>query len=198
MTDITVRSYLHLTRTESWATWPNRITWLRLVATPIPVALMLNGYIVSATVLFAVLVATDWVDGWLAKRNNGRLMTQWGTITDPIVDKILVLSVSLAALAVDHAPIAVIALSSIMAREVAVAWAKRLTTRVGGIVSASEAGRFSMVAQSAAVTLWLLSLALLELREPAHYALIGAAGASLASGWAYVAAGLKVLATRRS
>lgn len=38
---------------------------------------------------FMVIVFTDWVDGWLARRFNAR--TAWGQLLDPIADKVILL-----------------------------------------------------------------------------------------------------------
>ena len=44
-----------------------------------------------ATALFAVAMATDWFDGWLARRSGSS--SAMGSLLDPVADKILVLAV---------------------------------------------------------------------------------------------------------
>ena len=81
-----------------FAHWPNRITALRFVgsmvlfvvfsvrgAEPPRVGLVQQ----SAFWLFIVIAATDFLDGWLARRGN--VVTAFGRIADPFVDKVLVL-----------------------------------------------------------------------------------------------------------
>jgi CDP-diacylglycerol---glycerol-3-phosphate 3-phosphatidyltransferase len=82
--------------------WPNRITALRFVG-----ALLLFGIFAmqgnqpeehirtdrvmlqSAFWLFIVTAASDVLDGWLARRGN--LVSAFGRIADPFVDKVLVI-----------------------------------------------------------------------------------------------------------
>lgn len=72
----------------------NLITIVRLALTPVFVVLLLadggaHGALrMWAAVLFIVLIASDFVDGMLARRNN--LVTDFGKISDPIADKGLV------------------------------------------------------------------------------------------------------------
>ena len=73
---------------------PNLITIVRLLLTPVFLILLLAdtgadgaGRIVAG-ILFIVLIASDFVDGMIARRNN--LVTDFGKIADPIADKALV------------------------------------------------------------------------------------------------------------
>lgn len=45
---------------------------------------------ITALVIFLVASATDYWDGWLARKNNQ--ITDFGTLMDPIADKMLVIS----------------------------------------------------------------------------------------------------------
>lgn len=85
-----------VSRRVEWLNLPNRITLARLfiaiilfimLSVPIPDerrAWTLN----VALVVFVICVATDWLDGWLARRYN--LVTAFGRIADPFVDKVVV------------------------------------------------------------------------------------------------------------
>ena len=44
-----------------------------------------------ATGLFCVAMATDWLDGWIARRRG--MTSPLGSLLDPIADKVLVLAV---------------------------------------------------------------------------------------------------------
>jgi CDP-diacylglycerol--glycerol-3-phosphate 3-phosphatidyltransferase len=49
-----------------------------------------NGWRIAALVVFSVASATDFVDGFLARRMG--LITNFGKIMDPLADKLLILS----------------------------------------------------------------------------------------------------------
>ena len=79
---------------ERWrdniVTLPNFISILRLCAVPIFVVLLINkDDPLSAAILLSVLGATDWVDGWLARRFNQ--ISELGKILDPTADRIMFL-----------------------------------------------------------------------------------------------------------
>ena len=81
------------------ATIPNLITLLRLCALPWFVWLLLgNDDQVGAAVLLAVLGATDWVDGFIARRFNQA--SRFGRLFDPTADRILFV-VALTAIFID-------------------------------------------------------------------------------------------------
>jgi len=82
-------------------TVPNAITLLRLCVLPLFVWLLLGqGDRVWAAVVLAALGATDWVDGWVARRFNQG--SRLGRLFDPTADRILFF-VSLTAIAIDTA-----------------------------------------------------------------------------------------------
>lgn len=70
-------------------TLPNAVTGVRLLCVPLFVWLLFGaGRQTAAAILLAVLGATDWVDGFLARR-LGQVSTL-GKILDPLADRILV------------------------------------------------------------------------------------------------------------
>ena len=70
-------------------TLPNAITALRLACVPLFVWLLFGDHAqTAAAILLAVLGATDWVDGFLARR-LGQVSTV-GKVLDPTADRILV------------------------------------------------------------------------------------------------------------
>ncbi len=81
-----------------FAHWPNRITLLRFLGSLVLfVILELVGDELDASTLYAglafwlfiVIAATDYLDGYLARRGNQ--ITSFGRIADPFVDKVLVI-----------------------------------------------------------------------------------------------------------
>jgi cardiolipin synthase (CMP-forming) len=70
-------------------TAPNVITLLRLLCIPLYLWLLFGAHRqIAAAVLLAVLGATDWVDGFVARR-FGQVST-FGKVLDPTADRILV------------------------------------------------------------------------------------------------------------
>ena len=74
-------------------TIPTIMTWTRIVAIPLIVGVF---YIdlpepsrnLIATVLFVLFAATDWLDGFLARKLNQ--ISSFGAFLDPVADKFLV------------------------------------------------------------------------------------------------------------
>jgi cardiolipin synthase (CMP-forming) len=70
-------------------TAPNVITMVRLLCIPLYLWLLFGAHRqIAAAVLLAVLGATDWVDGFVARR-YGQVST-FGKVLDPTADRILV------------------------------------------------------------------------------------------------------------
>jgi len=72
---------------------PNWLTWARVVAIPLLVALYFLPIQVElrdglATALFVLAAATDWLDGWLARKLG--VTTAFGAFLDPVADKLIV------------------------------------------------------------------------------------------------------------
>ncbi len=71
-------------------TWPNLITLIRLLCIPIFVWLLLSQHERGAAAwLLGGLGATDWVDGYVARRFNQT--SEFGRLFDPTVDRLLFL-----------------------------------------------------------------------------------------------------------
>lgn len=68
-------------------TIPNVISFIRLCMVPAYMVLLLNGYDLLATFMFALAAGTDWIDGQLARRTN--CVSKLGQLLDPAVDRIL-------------------------------------------------------------------------------------------------------------
>jgi len=80
-------------------TVPNLISVLRLLCIPLFVWVLFGAENRSAAaILLAVLGATDWVDGWIARRFNQT--SELGKILDPTADRLLLI-VSIPSLIID-------------------------------------------------------------------------------------------------
>ena len=72
---------------------PNLLTWSRVIAIPVLVAVFFLPIPVFAqnliaTVLFVGAAITDWLDGWLARRMG--ITSAFGAFLDPVADKLIV------------------------------------------------------------------------------------------------------------
>jgi CDP-diacylglycerol--glycerol-3-phosphate 3-phosphatidyltransferase len=146
------------------STWnvPNLITIARIVLVPVFVALLVadgsrDGALRwAAAVLFVVAIATDGIDGHLA-RSRG-LVTDLGKILDPIADKALTGAALVMLSVLGELPVWVTAL--ILVREIGIT-VFRFAVLATRVIPASRGGKLKTVLQSVAITLALLPLATL-------------------------------------
>ncbi|MFN3927271.1 MAG: CDP-diacylglycerol--glycerol-3-phosphate 3-phosphatidyltransferase [Pseudanabaenaceae cyanobacterium] len=98
---------------------PNWVSLSRLVAVPVIWVGIDHNYPELATVVFLIACATDWLDGYLARKLD--MVTELGKVLDPLIDKLLVLAPLLALIELNIIPAWGVYL--IMARELVVtAW----------------------------------------------------------------------------
>lgn len=86
-----------------WRTWPNLITAIRLALLPLFFWLLFNtDHRAIAAWLLATLGATDWIDGFVARRWHQ--VSNVGKIFDPVADRVLVICGLLAVAAAGGVP----------------------------------------------------------------------------------------------
>lgn len=86
-----------------WRTWPNVVTMLRLVCIPLFVWVLFGTpHRAIAAWLLVSIGATDWIDGYLARRL--RQTSTVGKILDPAADRILVMTGLIAVAAAGGVP----------------------------------------------------------------------------------------------
>ncbi len=69
---------------------PNQLTIVRILLTPVFLALLLVDRLVYnqlALLVFIVASLTDWYDGWVARKWG--YISRWGKFLDPLADKVL-------------------------------------------------------------------------------------------------------------
>lgn len=122
-------------------TVPNLISFVRLAAIPVFWWLLLDADdVTSATILFALVATTDWIDGYLARRLNQ--VTKLGQALDPVADRLMIASAVIAGLIVGIIP-AVIGIT-LMAREIYMAIiAFGLVARKGGTLEVRWLGKLA-------------------------------------------------------
>jgi cardiolipin synthase len=77
-------------------TAPNGISLARLLLMPVCAWLLASQHYATGLVLTAAVGATDWVDGWLARRIGQ--VSRVGQLLDPLADRLLIASVAVALL----------------------------------------------------------------------------------------------------
>ncbi|MCK5033687.1 MAG: CDP-diacylglycerol--glycerol-3-phosphate 3-phosphatidyltransferase [Calditrichia bacterium] len=74
-------------------TIPNQLTILRILLTPLFLYLFVQESVnqqLAGTIVFFIASATDWYDGYIARKLN--IVSRWGQFMDPLADKILISS----------------------------------------------------------------------------------------------------------
>jgi CDP-diacylglycerol--glycerol-3-phosphate 3-phosphatidyltransferase len=128
-------------------------TCLRILLTPVIMAmLMADADRWLTAVLFAVAAATDWIDGYLARR--WEVTTKIGSFLDTTADKLLVTGVLIALVAVERASpwVAVI----IIGRELMVLGLRGVVAAGGTVMQASMLGRLKTAIQFLAILLAII------------------------------------------
>jgi CDP-diacylglycerol--glycerol-3-phosphate 3-phosphatidyltransferase len=132
-------------------TFADQLTVGRALAVPVVVVLFawdFPDHDYWATAVFAVAMATDWVDGWWARR-TGRT-SDLGRLLDPVADKLLVLTTLV--MLVDRVfPAWMVA--AIIAREFLVTGLRLAALERGVVVSARDLGKLKTWAQAIAAGL---------------------------------------------
>ncbi|HWS74895.1 MAG TPA: CDP-diacylglycerol--glycerol-3-phosphate 3-phosphatidyltransferase [Quisquiliibacterium sp.] len=137
---------------------PNLLTWLRVLAIPLLVALfylpLKPGTInLSATVLFVAAAVTDWVDGYLARRLGQT--SAFGAFLDPVADKLLV-SAALIML-VEFGRVEALVALIIIGREITISALREWMAQIGaqGSVAVHSIGKLKTVSQLVAIPMLL-------------------------------------------
>jgi CDP-diacylglycerol--glycerol-3-phosphate 3-phosphatidyltransferase len=143
-------------RASNWNV-PNLITIVRILLAPLFVWMLLadNGADGAlrwwAAVLFILAIATDGVDGAIA-RGRG-LVTELGKLLDPIADKILVGGALISLSILGELPWWVTVV--ILVREVGITVYRFIVIRAG-VIAASRGGKLKTIVQSVAISMALL------------------------------------------
>ncbi len=170
------------------ATLPNVISFARLCCVPLFVVLVAGGRSHGwwpAAVLLGVLGATDWVDGFLARRLGQ--VTTVGKVLDPLADRLLLVTAALTVIAVGAVPTVVAALAVV--REVVVAGGFLLVAALGGRrMDVSLSGKATTFCLMAALPLYLAGHSTISWHRAAEAAGWAFAVPALVLGWVSVAA----------
>jgi CDP-diacylglycerol--glycerol-3-phosphate 3-phosphatidyltransferase len=139
-------------------TLPDQLTVARALAVPIVVVLFAWDFPDHAywgTAVFAVAMATDQVDGWLARRRGET--SALGSLLDPIADKVLVMAMLAMLVGEGVAPAWMVA--AILAREFLVSGLRLAAIERGVVMGARDLGKLKTWAQALAAALGGLAAA---------------------------------------
>ena len=94
--DVVVRYCMGTVERGRFWTLSNGVSLLRAVLTLPAVWLIALGpdYVWEAFGVVVVMIVSDWIDGWLARRWGE--ISQWGKILDPLADKVAVGAITIA------------------------------------------------------------------------------------------------------
>ncbi|WP_210546769.1 CDP-diacylglycerol--glycerol-3-phosphate 3-phosphatidyltransferase [Rhodoferax sp. PAMC 29310] len=135
-------------------TIPTIMTWTRIAAIPLiigvfylPIDPATRNLI--ATILFVVFAATDWLDGFLARRLNQ--VSSFGAFLDPVADKILVCASVLVLVHLGRADVFVALI--IIGREIAISALREWMAQIGASksVAVHMVGKLKTVVQMVAI-----------------------------------------------
>ncbi len=117
-------------------TIPTLMTWTRIVAIPLIVGIFYLDISpatknLTATVMFVVFAATDWLDGYLARKLNQ--MSSFGAFLDPVADKFLVCASLLVLVDLQRADVFVALI--IIGREIAISALREWMAMIGATKS---------------------------------------------------------------
>lgn len=173
---------------------PNLLTLARIAVIPLACWLVLQpsvGAHIAAAAVVVVAAITDWLDGWLARRQG--LVTLTGKFLDPLADKLLVMSLFVTALSLGWLPVWFVVIA--LARELAITGLRSIAVGEGVVIAAGPWGKVKTVFQLVGLPVLLLhdSIVLplgersLEVGRIGFALLVVSLGFSLYSGFAYVA-----------
>ncbi|NBV84832.1 MAG: CDP-diacylglycerol--glycerol-3-phosphate 3-phosphatidyltransferase [Verrucomicrobia bacterium] len=175
---------------------PNKLTLMRFGITTGFAALLESHWPFSCTgalLLFGLASFTDYADGAIARRYN--LITDFGTLMDPLVDKILAATALICLAARDYngrsaipAWVAIV----IVSREFLITGLRQLAAAKGVVLPADRFGKHKTIWQIITILYFLLLLSLNEwvlagwLKQPGYVGLLWSPVGSLLLGLALV------------
>jgi CDP-diacylglycerol--glycerol-3-phosphate 3-phosphatidyltransferase len=183
---------------------PNSLTVFRIAIIPVLVIMYLFGSWPMReewlTVVFVVAAATDWLDGYLARKMN--LISPFGAFLDPVADKLIV-STALVLLVSDVAildrafssVLFIISVAVIIGREIVISALREVMADMGkrGDVAVDKTGKYKTAFQLISISMLLYAQPLfgLPIFKIGEALLYLAVGLTLWSMWVYLSAAAK-------
>ena len=157
---------------------PNKLTMLRVILVPFFMFFAAGSHIgtsaynpvfhLVAGVIFAVASFTDFLDGYIARKNH--LVTDFGKFMDPLADKMLT-TAAFIYMVVDGMCHPVV-LAVILFREFAVAGVRMIAAERGTVIAANLWGKVKTVLQMLSIIFYYFAAALGGPTDPLAVGLI--------------------------
>ena len=146
---------------------PNKITLIRLLLLPLIIFFYLADFIPFArlvsAVLFIVACLTDFLDGYLARKNNQ--VTTLGKFFDTIADKVLIMTGMILVIAVPISTgvavvwptwLGVVCIIIMLAREFIISALRQIAASQGIVLAAEKSGKIKATIQYVSVSLYFI------------------------------------------
>jgi CDP-diacylglycerol--glycerol-3-phosphate 3-phosphatidyltransferase len=150
---------------------PNQLTVLRLLLTmPFVFALSVNfpGAKLLALVIFIIGSATDFADGYIARKFN--LITDFGKLMDPLVDKIMTMSAFICLVSLGTLPAWAVII--IVSREFLITGLRLIAAAQGKVLPAERLGKHKTFWQIATILYCLLLVTIGSHLDPNLFAFL--------------------------
>ena len=173
-------------------TLPDQLTLARAFSVPLVVVLFawdFPNHDYWATAVFAVAMATDQIDGWLARRWDQT--SAFGSLLDPVADKVLIMAALVMLISEGVAPAWMVA--AIIAREFLVSGLRLAAIERGIVIAARDLGKLKTWAQALAVVAGGLAAAGAWSSDIAWWVLLVAVVLTWVSGLDYARVAPRVL-----
>lgn len=172
-------------------TVPNLVSLGRIAGTPLfAYVLLVGGERYLAAWLLGFLGATDWLDGWLARRFG--TVSELGKVLDPVADRVLIVVASVSVLVDGSFPLWLGLI--VLVREALVSLGVLVLAALGAkridVLWVGKAGTFALMLS---VPMFLVAEADISWSDIARPIAWGSAAAALVLGW-WAAAGYVPLA----
>ena len=134
---------------------PNSLTLARIFLAPLLVVVLwteFEGKELVGAAIFSVAALTDWLDGFLARRQ--KQVTTFGQLMDPLADKLLITAALVSLVQMELAPAWMVAI--ILGRELGVTVMRSVAYSRGLTIPASPLGKVKMLSQVVAILLLIL------------------------------------------
>ncbi len=134
---------------------PNKLTMLRIILTPVFLAVLYWGFPGAdyvALAIFIIASLTDLLDGKIARKYN--LVTDFGKFADPLADKILVVAAMLWFVECGRMPAWMVMI--VITREFAVSGLRMIASDNGRVIAAGWSGKVKTAATMVCIVVMLL------------------------------------------
>lgn len=164
---------------------PNQLTLLRLLLVPVigvAIAIPFTDHYLVSVIVYAAAAATDTLDGRVARARHQ--VTELGKFLDPLVDKIMVITVLV--ILVDKSLLWAWVVVVIFAREFIITGLRSVAAAQGVVISASTWGKSKTLTQNCMIALVILAQPYSLLATPAVVFVYLAVVATVLSGLDYL------------